>query len=45
MLSLPDDADQDSIKATFKNGVLNIKMNRKTLPKSEAKKITIKNVK
>ena len=36
---LPDDADKDSAKATFYNGVLNITFNRKAL--SAPKKIAI----
>ncbi len=42
VLSLPEDANQDDVKATFKNGVLSIKMPRKALPKSDVKKIEIK---
>jgi HSP20 family protein len=42
VLSLPEDADQDSIKAKFKNGVLNITMPRKALPASNVKQIEIK---
>ena len=42
VLSLPGDADQDSIKATFKNGVLNITMPRKALPAPDVKRIEIK---
>lgn len=30
--TLPDDVDQDKISAVFKNGVLNVTMNRKELP-------------
>ncbi|WP_028580882.1 Hsp20/alpha crystallin family protein [Desulfogranum japonicum] len=41
VLSLPDDADQDNIKATFNNGILTITMPRKSLPQSETKKIQI----
>lgn len=41
ILSLPDDADQDNIKADFKNGVLSITMPRKSLPESEVKRIEI----
>lgn len=44
VLSLPEDADQDGIKAAFKNGVLTIKMPRKSLPKSHVKKIAIKGI-
>jgi len=44
VLSLPDDADQDKIKATFKNGVLTVAIPRKSLPSSERalKQIEIK---
>jgi HSP20 family protein len=43
VLSLPEDANQDDVKATFKNGVLTIKMPRKALPiKTDLKKIEIK---
>lgn len=42
-LSLPDDADQDSIEASFKNGVLTIRLARKAAAKSEGvKQIEIK---
>lgn len=30
--TLPDDVDQEKISAVFKNGVLNVTMNRKELP-------------
>jgi len=42
VLSLPEDASQEDIKATFKNGVLTIKMPRKSLPKSKVKQIEVK---
>lgn len=42
VLSLPEDANQEDIKASFKNGVLTIKMPRKALPKSDVKQIEIK---
>jgi HSP20 family protein len=42
VLSLPEDADQDDVKATFNKGVLTIKMPRKALPKPDVKKIEIK---
>lgn len=42
VLSLPEDANQEDIKATFKNGVLTIKMPRKELPKPDVKQIEIK---
>lgn len=40
-LSLPEDVDQDGIKASFSNGVLSITMPRKTLPKGEVKQVEI----
>lgn len=42
VLSLPEDADHDKMKATFKNGILNIITPRKQVPKSEIKQIEIK---
>lgn len=42
ILSLPEDADQNDINATFKNGILLITMPRKSVPKSNAKQIEIK---
>ena len=42
VLSLPDDVDQESIKAKFKNGVLKVTMNRKALPESDVKRIEVK---
>jgi HSP20 family protein len=42
LLSLPDDADQENIKATFKKGVLSIKIPRKPLPESAVKQIEIR---
>lgn len=41
VLSLPEDADQIDIKATFKNGVLTVTMPRKTLPETDVKQIEI----
>jgi HSP20 family protein len=41
MLSLPDDADPDSISAKFNKGVLTVNISRKSITKSEAKKIPI----
>lgn len=41
VLSLPEDVNQDAIKATFKNGVLSITMPRKSLPKGEVRQIEI----
>jgi HSP20 family protein len=42
VLSLPEDADQEDIKAKFENGVLTITMPRKALPKPEVKEIEIR---
>lgn len=44
VLSLPEDADQEQVQATFKNGVLTVRMPRKTLPQSDVKRIEIKNM-
>lgn len=41
VLSLPEDADQDKIKASFKNGVLTVTMPRVALPDSQIKRIEI----
>ena len=41
-LSLPEDADQDSVKATFKRGILTVTMPRKALPKTDVKQIEVK---
>ncbi len=40
-LSLPEDADRDEISANMKNGLLNIKIPRKALPKDDVKRISI----
>ncbi|MDE1464421.1 Hsp20/alpha crystallin family protein [Spartinivicinus poritis] len=42
MLAIPEDANADEIRASFKNGVLSIKLPRKELPESKTKKIEIK---
>jgi HSP20 family protein len=42
VLSLPEDANQEDIKATFKNGVLTVTMSKQPLPKSAARQIEIK---
>lgn len=42
VLSLPEDANQDEVKAKFKNGVLTVTISRKALPAPEVKKIEIK---
>jgi HSP20 family protein len=44
VLSLPDDADQEGIKAKFKNGVLKVTMRRKALPNSNVKRIEVRGV-
>jgi HSP20 family protein len=44
VLSLPDDADQEGVKANFKRGVLTISMPRKTLPQTDIRRIEIKSV-
>lgn len=41
VLSLPEDVDQDNIKANFKNGVLTVTMPRKALPAGEVKEIKV----
>jgi HSP20 family protein len=41
VLSLPEDVDQDGIKAGFKNGILTVTMPRKSMPKGESKQIQI----
>lgn len=40
--ALPDSADADKAKATFKDGVLTVEVPKKALPKSSVKKIAIK---
>lgn len=42
VLSLPEDVNADNIEAEFKNGVLNLTLPRKALPKSDIKRIEIK---
>lgn len=42
VLSLPKDADQESLQATFSQGVLTVTMSRKPQPKSSAKEVDIK---
>ena len=44
ILSLPEDADQDDVRATFKKGVLTVTMSRKQMPKSSIKQIEVKSV-
>ncbi|MBX9621128.1 MAG: Hsp20/alpha crystallin family protein [Alphaproteobacteria bacterium] len=41
VFSLPEDADQSNIKASFKNGILSISLPRKIIKKEEPKKILI----
>lgn len=41
VLSLPDDADQEKVKASFKKGVLTITMPRKAMPRENVRKIEI----
>ena len=40
-LSLPDDVDEEAIKANFKNGVLSLTLPRKELPESDVRRISI----
>jgi HSP20 family protein len=42
VLSLPEDAAKDDIQATFKNGVLTIKIPRRAMPKANVKPIEVK---
>ena len=42
VLSLPEDADQNNINATFNKGVLTVSMPRKALPQSDVKQIEVK---
>jgi HSP20 family protein len=42
VLSLPEDADQAGVKATFKRGILTISMPRKAIPQADVRKIEIK---
>ena len=42
VLALPDDANQDEVQATFKNGVLTVTMPRMVLPNSAVKQVDIK---
>ena len=42
VLSLPADADRDDIRATVRNGVMSIKIPRKTLPESDSRQIEVK---
>lgn len=41
VLSLPEDVDQEAVKASFKDGVLSVTMPRKALPKGAVKQIEI----
>lgn len=42
MLSLPEDADQNDVAATFENGILTVTLPRKSSPKAEVKRIEVK---
>jgi HSP20 family protein len=42
VLSLPQDADQEHVKATFMKGVLTVTLPRRALPKSDVKQIEVK---
>jgi HSP20 family protein len=42
MLSLPEDAEQDGVTATFKKGVLTVTMPRKALSNADVKQIVVK---
>lgn len=42
VLSLPDDADHDGIKAAFKNGVMQVTIPRKEAAKAKVKQIEVK---
>lgn len=44
ILSLPNDADSDNIDASFKNGVLTIRLPRKAASRPEGKIIEVKSV-
>ena len=41
VLSLPEDADQEGVSATFKNGVLTVTMPRKAAPQANVRRIEI----
>jgi HSP20 family protein len=41
ILSLPEDADRDNVTASFKNGILRVKIPRKPLPAPDVRKIDI----
>jgi HSP20 family protein len=41
VLSLPEDADQESVSATFRKGVLTVTMPRKAAPQTHVKQIEI----
>ena len=44
VLSLPEDVDQDGVKATFRKGVLAITMPRKPRPHADVRKIAVSGV-
>ena len=41
VLSLPEDVDQERIRASFKNGILTIAMPRKALPEANVRRIEV----
>jgi len=41
VLSLPEDINQDGVKANFKKGILTVTMPRKALPKADVKQIAV----
>jgi HSP20 family protein len=41
ILSLPEDADQDNVTASFKKGILQVQIPRKSLPAPEVKQVDI----
>lgn len=41
-LSLPEDADQEKIKANFERGILTVTMQRKARPKTDVRQIEVK---
>lgn len=42
VLSLPNDANQDDVKAIFKKGILTVTIPRRALPKADVKQIEVK---
>ena len=41
-MSLPEDADQNGIEATFRKGVLTVTLPKKSMPKSGARQIEVR---